>query len=88
MGQGTKEWADVVVSGEVQGTGRGTKGNATYVRFQGYDGQCTVMVPDDVMPVPPIQAGDRVEIVCRTVTMGKFGLILHGTGVKRVPPKG
>ena len=77
----------MVVSGVVQGTGRGTKGSATYVRFQGYDGQVSVMLPDEAMPVPPIQGGERVEIVCRTVTMGKFGLMLHGVSVRRAEGK-
>ena len=85
MGQGQKEWADVTVQGEVQGTGRGTQGSSTFVRFQGYDGQVAVRVPDEVMPASPLVAGERVEILCRTQTMGKFGLVLEAISVKRLP---
>jgi hypothetical protein len=84
MGQGQKEWADVVVSGVVQGTGRSTQGSATYVRFQGYDGQLSVMVEDGVMPSPVVARGERVELVCKSLAMGKFGLVLHAVEVRRL----
>jgi hypothetical protein len=63
---------DCEISGRVTGSGRSKQDDGTYVRFGGVSGDVAVFVPDDVMPVGGVKAGERVVMAVDIGIRGKY----------------